>query len=53
MAKARKCDRCGRFYEKNQKVLEYLGHADLCDSCLDLLCDFLNIAEADIVENEE
>lgn len=63
MARAIKCDRCGKLYEKNQKTLEYegrnvvtmgvqfvignytypRGHRDLCDSCLDLLCDFLNI----------
>ena len=64
MARAIKCDRCGKLYEKNQKTLEYegrdvvtmgvefvlggyicsRGRRDLCDSCLDLLCDFLNIA---------
>lgn len=72
MAKAHKCDRCGKFYEKNQKVLECrgekvitigirfvddrfasFGHADLCDDCLDLLCDFLNMTKADTAENEE
>ena len=66
MARAIKCDRCGKLYEKNKKELEYegrdvvimgvefvvggymcsRGHRDLCDSCLDLLCDFLNITNA-------
>lgn len=63
MASAMRCDRCGKYYDKNHKVVEYeskrihlrginfviyeyrlpRGYRDLCDDCLDLVCELLNI----------
>ena len=55
MAIAKKCDRCGKYYDKNtehkQNIMCFTvsglntDFKDLCDECLDKLHIFLNGAE--------
>lgn len=67
MAAARKCDRCGKYFDKNEEW-KYNGQIitgitfdfrsshssieyDLCDSCLSKLRFFLEHPEAELITN--
>jgi hypothetical protein len=46
MANIKKCDRCGRVYEKNEMPVMYGvydsdGRVDMCDSCAQELINFV------------
>lgn len=58
MANAKKCDRCGKFYEKNEtkrkingeyvegiKICTYANRKiyDLCGDCIENLYEFMNL----------
>ena len=59
MAAAKKCDRCGNYYDNNERkrimgfsvigikirTLCHYKNMDLCDICVDELYDFLGIKE--------
>ena len=63
MAKANKCDRCGHYYDKNERKCipknDYAMYIkihskdnnytglDLCDDCFDALRKFLNLEKGD------
>lgn len=65
MANAKKCDRCGKYYDQNKKYLlgrehvigirfespnKYNDRIDLCDECLEKIEEFLG---ADILKERE
>lgn len=48
MANIKKCDRCGKVYEKNEMPVMYGvydsdGRVDMCDSCAQGLIDFIEM----------
>lgn len=62
MAKAKKCDRCGKYYDKNEGIKSINGYfvrtirletsgpymnLDLCDPCIYDLYKFLGLDEED------
>ena len=63
MSMARKCDRCGRFYEScngqelllSEKICGCIHDIDLCDVCVSTLKQWLNVGRynAKKVETEE
>ena len=45
MAKARKCDRCGRYYDENCKISEYKGREFIADAvCISAMNHTIPIA---------
>ena len=51
MAIARKCDRCGKYYDENKKYRYNLVMGiDLCDECLGKIKNFLG---TDILKERE
>lgn len=58
MASAKKCDRCGTFYERNsQRIVAvksldvsggWIDYKDLCDKCVDDFKRFLSGAKVEV-----